>query len=256
MARYGLAGADAIRARVALEDAGLTNPRKRNIATSKLDAAHAALAKTFQRLCRACLPIAVRDHRVLARVDAAYCDRCAGSNNVRAVSDMVAACGRAGVTNVLFVGGSPSFRKEVERLVGDGLELRLVDGTRRITKSMAQRGIAWADVIVVCGATELAHKVSNLYTRDAAARRKLIVTSRRGIEAIAYDVARSDALAGRAMLETGFARISRQTTARRGMTFRSRRCFWIVFAVGRDAFRDLGSSDQEPRARIKDKNQG
>jgi len=31
------------------------------------------------------------------------------------------------------------------------------------------------------------------------------------------------------MLETGFARISRHTTARRSMTFRSRSWFWIVF---------------------------
>jgi hypothetical protein len=197
IARYGLAGPIAIRARATLEEAGLTNPRKRNIATSKLDAAHAALAKTFQRLCATCIPLAVHDHRVLARVDAPYCDRCGGSNNGRAVGDMVAACARAGITNVLFVGGSPSFRQEVERLVGDGLGLRLVDGTRRITKSMAQRDIAWAHVIVVCGATELAHKVSNLYTRDPVAREKLVVTSRRGIEAIADDVVRSNAVTSR-----------------------------------------------------------
>ena len=35
---------------------------------------------------------------------------------------------------------------------------------------------------------------------------------------------------GRSMLETGLLRISRQTTARRSMTFRSRMWFWIVFA--------------------------
>ena len=47
----------------------------------------------------------------------------------------------------------------------------------------------------MCGATELAHKVSTLYTRDPDARRKLVVTSRRGIEAIADDV-RRDGLDG------------------------------------------------------------
>ena len=31
------------------------------------------------------------------------------------------------------------------------------------------------------------------------------------------------------MLETGFLRISRQTTARRSMTLSRRRWFWIVF---------------------------
>jgi hypothetical protein len=197
IAGYGLAGADAVRARAALEEAGLTNPRKRNIATGKVEAAHAELARRFQRLCATCMPTAVRDDRVLARVDAARCERCAGSNNARAVDDMVAACARGGIRSALFVGGSPAFRQELERLVSGRLELRLVDGTRRVTKSTARRDIDRAGVIVVCGATELAHKVSVLYTRDPAARRKLVVTNRRGIEAIAEDVARSDAVTSR-----------------------------------------------------------
>jgi hypothetical protein len=197
IAAFGLSGPDADAGRAALEAAGLTNPRKVNISAGKVDAAQAVLADRFQRVCAACLPVVARDDRALARVDAACCERCAGSNNARAVRDMLAACRRAGVARIVFVGGSPSFRREIERLVGDGLDLRLVDGTRRRTRAEAQRDIAWADVVVVCGATELAHGVSELYTAALPARRKRVVTSRRGIEAIADDVARSDALARR-----------------------------------------------------------
>ena len=94
----------------------------------------------------------------------------------------------------MVVGGSPVTRQELARLVGADLELRLVDGTGGANRRMARRDIGWADVVVVLGATELAHSVSRLYTRDPEARRKLISTSRRGLEAIADDIARSDPL--------------------------------------------------------------
>jgi hypothetical protein len=45
--------------------------------------------------------------------------------------------------------------------------------------------VEWADVIVVAGTSELAHSVSQLYTRDPAARGKLVTARGRGIEAIA-----------------------------------------------------------------------
>ena len=109
---------------------------------------------------------------------------------------MIEACRAAGIGRLVVVGGSPSIRRELAETVGDSLELRLVDGTRTSNKRSAQADIAWADLIVVLGATQLAHRVSNLYTRDPAARKKLVTTSRRGIEAIADDVTRSDVVTG------------------------------------------------------------
>ena len=195
LADLGLAGAHAELARVTLEEAGLTNPRKRNISTAKLDRAQAALERRFQRLCPTCIGAASHDDRLLVRVESRNCERCGGSNNGRAVRELAAACSRAGIARIVFVGGSPSFRRELERLAGDTLELRLVDGTKRATRESARTDVAWADLVVVCGGTELAHKVSNLYTRDPAARRKLVQTRRRGIEAIADEVARSERVA-------------------------------------------------------------
>jgi hypothetical protein len=71
---------------------------------------------------------------------------------------------------------------------GAHLELRLVDGVERRTKAQARGDIGWADVVVVCGASELYHRVSELYTRDPLARAKLAVSTRRGVEAIANAV--------------------------------------------------------------------
>lgn len=60
------------------------------------------------------------------------------------------------------------------------LELRLVDGTERRTRPEAQRDLDWADLVVIAGSSELAHKVSNLYTR--AGDPTLVVTApRRGV---------------------------------------------------------------------------
>ncbi|HET7044537.1 MAG TPA: hypothetical protein VFI37_06785 [Gaiellaceae bacterium] len=192
---YGLSPADAALARAALEQARLTNPRKQAISLEKLERVQDVLAERLQLLCAACATAAASDHRPLLAVRPEHCERCAGSHNRRAVRELVAACAATGVRRLVFVGGSPSFRQELGRLVDGRLELRLVDGTRRATKAGAQQDIAWADVVVVCGATELSHKVSNLYTDEPAARRKLVQTRRRGIEAIADEVARSDAVA-------------------------------------------------------------
>jgi hypothetical protein len=195
--RAGLGGSARAAARAALEAAGLTNPRKQYIATTKVEAAEAAFSIRFQRVCATCEPFVAEDGPERVRVEGACCERCGGSNNGRAARAMVTACKLARLNRIVFVGGSPSFRQEIKRLVGRQLQLRLVDGTTRVTKASAQADIAWADAVVVCGATELAHKVSTLYTRDPAARRKLIVTSRRGIEAIADAVTRSDLIRDR-----------------------------------------------------------
>jgi hypothetical protein len=89
-------------------------------------------------------------------------------------------------------------RCQFDGLVNDRLELRLVDGTASTNGRAAQRDIDWADLVVVLGSTQLAHKVSTLYTDtgDPVARHKLVTTSRRGIEAIADEIARSDVVAG------------------------------------------------------------
>ena len=115
--------------------------------------------------------------------------RCGGSDNRRALTELVDACEAAGLRRLVVVGGSPSFRDDFGG-VGGRLELRLVDGTTRRTKQEAIRDVDWADVVVVLGTTQLAHKVSKLYTDEPAAKGKLVKTARRGVSAIAEEIAR------------------------------------------------------------------
>lgn len=216
-------------ARAALESAGLTNPRKTNISVEKRAAVVVEIDRIFRRLCVRCSADfeaggaageearakaagagtgaasgahpgsrsgAESDPRPVLRVAQPQCTNCGGSNNQRAVDELLAACERAGVRNVVFVGGSPAVRKELTALMGEALDLRLVEGTRSRTRAVADADIAWADLVVVLGTSELAHKVSLLYTDDPAARKKAITVRRRGVEAIAQAITGSDRVEG------------------------------------------------------------
>jgi len=189
LAGLGLEGEGARLGRAALERARLTNPRKRRISDAKLDAARAAVDAEIARLCRRCAEGPARESRPVFVVPAQACARCGGSANARAVDDLAAAAAAAGVRRIVLVGGSPDVRRELAQLQ-DRLELRLVDGTESRRKQEARRDVAWADVVAVAGSSELGHRVSELYTRDDAARGKLVVSSRRGVEAIVAEIVR------------------------------------------------------------------
>jgi hypothetical protein len=191
LTRLGLCGEIAGTARRLLEEARVTNPRKVRIAETKVDAARTVIDTGIQRLCHVCRTHVSRDGRPFVQVAPAACPKCTGSTNRRAVDSMVAACEQAGVRRLVFVGGSPSMRRDLEHLVSGRIELRLVDGTRTVDRATARRDVAWADLIIVLGSTQLAHKISTLYTRDREARRKLVTTRRRGIEAIAEEISMS-----------------------------------------------------------------
>lgn len=187
LASLGLVGDDAGMARVVLEQAGLTNPRKSRISTGKEAAVREAIDAEIARLCRRCAGTSDGEPRLVVIVSPESCARCAGSANARALDELAAAAAAAGVTRLVVVGGSPDVRRELSRLPAP-LEVRLVVGVDRRTGEQARRDVDWADVVVVCGSSELYHRVSNLYTREPAARGRLVVSSRRGVEAIAGEV--------------------------------------------------------------------
>ena len=182
----GLAGAAAERARAALEAAGITNSRKTRIADGKLERARAAIDERFGRFCAACAQRTDPDGREMVVVPAAACTRCGGSNTSRALTELLEECARADLRRLVVVGGSPDTRRELKALE-PSLEFRLVDGTERRTRAEAQRDLAWADLVVIGGSSELGHKVSNLYTRERSGT-PVITASRRGVEAIAAAV--------------------------------------------------------------------
>lgn len=187
LASLGLTGEDAMLGRTVLETAGLTNPRKTRISRDKESDVRRALDAEIARLCRRCAEAAAGEPRVLVTVAPELCARCGGSANARALDGLADAAAAAGVTRLVVVGGSPDVRRELKRLPAS-IQVRFVDGVERRTGEQAKGDVGWADVVVVCGGSELYHRVSNLYTREPAARGKLVVASRRGVEAIAAAV--------------------------------------------------------------------
>ncbi len=173
-------------ARAALEAAGLTNARKQRIAAPKLPLVKATLDQSCVLVCEraSCRDAAVASAKTIVAVaQATDCSVCGGSENRAAIDRAVDALARRGWRRVVVVGGSPGTHHDLADLVGDRFELRLVDGTERRTSREAKADLAWADLVIIWGGTELDHKVSKLYT-DARDPR-VVVCARRGIAALA-----------------------------------------------------------------------
>ncbi|MEW5737743.1 MAG: hypothetical protein AB1938_02395 [Myxococcota bacterium] len=173
-------------ARAALEEAGLTRPGKSRLSTEKLARAQATLSARFFLHCATpeCVSFAKASGKEPVRCEPkGTCQRCGGSDNQRAARDLLEACRLRGYSKLVIVGGSPSVREELLRLVGAAIELRLVDGTKARPIEQAKADLAWADVVLLWGSTELHHKVSNQYQDSAqgAARKKLVHVPKRGI---------------------------------------------------------------------------
>lgn len=189
----------------ALEQAGLSRPAKPAISASKRAAVAALLEERFVAVCsRGDCRAEAQEHddgRVaITAATAADCAFCGGSANARAVDDMVAALTRAGIRRLCVVGGSPGRRTILEALVGDRLELRLVDGTIARTRRQADADLAWADRVAIWGATQLDHDVSLLYSG-----KHVIQLARRGIGELAREVGLSVRLSPRARTADGRA---------------------------------------------------
>ncbi len=189
MAARGITLPDArARARVVLEEAGLTRPGKLRMSEPKLLKAAEVLDSRFFPVCAdgACLKVAQESGREPLRVEPrSHCARCGGSANRRAEVAFVESCRRHGIRRVVIVGGSPAVREELEEKLGDLIELRMVDGTERRTSDRARNDLDWADLVLVWGATELHHKVSGHYTHGGPAySHKVVHVVRRGVAAL------------------------------------------------------------------------
>jgi hypothetical protein len=175
-------------ARQSLEAAGITRAGKQRLSVEKLDRAEEMLRSLFFLHCASseCVSYATASGKtMLACEPRSTCMRCGGSSNQRAVTELLELLRAEQKGRVVIVGGSPPTRQELERLVGDSIELRLIDGTKGRPAELAKVDLLWADVVVLWGATELHHKVSNQYQDGAAAvpawKRKLVHVPKRGI---------------------------------------------------------------------------
>jgi hypothetical protein len=191
--------AAALRARAALEAAGLTRAGKQAFVASKLSAAQKTLDGALVRVCgNACLALdrEFTPRGAVAReavtVTKQSCQICFGSNNARAGLDVALTLARKGVRRVVLVGGSPGVWDGLQRaFAGADIELRTVNGTRSHTEKQAEANKLWAQLIVIWGSTELRHAVSEHYKTDVPERVRVITVSRRGVEALCMAIVES-----------------------------------------------------------------
>jgi hypothetical protein len=177
-------------ARSTLESVGLTVPGKQRISEEKLSRAEAALREVVFLHCPdpGCAAAAQGSGKEAFLTDRRErCAHCRGSDNQRAVHQFVAAAKKAGVSQVVIVGGSPSTREELERTLARELSVRLVDGTERRPIERAKADLEWGHLVLLWGASELHHKVSRQYA-DASPeqRRRQVHVPRRGISQLLH----------------------------------------------------------------------
>lgn len=128
------------------------------------DAARRLLDGRLALLCESpdCAP---PQGATVLRVEPARCDICGGSDIRRAAHGFTAACVAQGVVRVRVVGGSPSYRAQLEALFprGGPVQLMQTPGTTRVTLQRAKGHQRVDDLVIVWGATELDHATSNAY---------------------------------------------------------------------------------------------
>ncbi len=150
----------------------------------------AAPAPPVERRCAACMeaPVPTGVEVVLAE-GMVPCDHCGGSVNKREALALIEAFRARGLSRLLVVGGGPGTAEELTSLLGDAIELRIVDGESHRNAQQADSELAWADVVAIWGSTILPHKVSKLYTdKRVEYRGKLCTVTRRGAAALCKTV--------------------------------------------------------------------
>jgi hypothetical protein len=187
----GFAGPAAIRARAVLEEAGLTRPGKVRIALSKVEPAREVLSERLARLCGkpACADAA--QEREVVKVLASDCEACAGSRNKSAGRTAAQALRGQGVSRLLVLGGSPATQETLRSVLGEGFEVRCIDGTNGTRpQKRVWADLDWAQVLVIWGSTYLPHKVSMKYTGYRPLGLRVVQVGRRGVEAVCQELAR------------------------------------------------------------------
>lgn len=125
--------------------------------------------------------LAAGDSCVVIRVPAERCEITGGSDIQAGFHRFADACERVRARRVTIVGGSPAYRRQLQKLsakAGGRPHLNLVSGTQRRTRKRADADMRNSDLIIIWGATELDHSVTSVYT---SAPEKTVRVPHRGI---------------------------------------------------------------------------
>ena len=180
----GFEGASAELAFDRLQRSGLTRHGKIRIVEAKIEAVDRVLGAAFVRYCRkaGCQPAAV-ESRDPVLVSTEHCEICGGSDNRRAVEDMLVAMWRAGLTRLLVAGGSPRSRSDLKRLCQGRIELRFITEDTNPNSRTIGPLLDWSDIAALWLSTEISHKSTAVLRGN-----KVLKVSRRGVAALANAV--------------------------------------------------------------------
>ena len=173
-------------ARQIIETAGYTNPRKTNISVNKAELVQIYIKTNFRLVCSDGCDAASGKKRMKSslRVRTDKCEFCSGSNQNRLVAKMAKNLSDRGLSEILIVGGSIQSANTLNRLLKSSkINLKIVQGTKRINSKMAKLLCRNSDLVVIWGATQLDHTVSKVFNIAAEPGTKVPV-ARPGLKAL------------------------------------------------------------------------
>ena len=179
---------EATAARRRLEEARLTRPGKVRISSDKVGRVAECLNDQFALVCgRALCTASIPSNVQAVIVDDHDCRVCGGSDTRRACLRLRKALQAADrhQLRLMVVGGAPGTCAELTSLDLGPVTMRSIFGDRPHELGGVRADLAWADLLLVWSATELAHKVSVPYVAAAHAFGVPIITCpRRGVAAL------------------------------------------------------------------------
>ena len=174
-------------ARKIIETAGYTNPRKINIATDKARLIEAYVENNFRLVCSTACAAALdqKQMRPQLRVKAQKCEFCNGSKQNKLLAKMANDLSNNNLLEILVVGGSTQSANTLNRALKHcKINIKIVEGTKRTNLKTAKILCRSADVVVIWGATQLDHTVSQVFSAAADPAKKVPV-ARPGLNALA-----------------------------------------------------------------------
>lgn len=178
------------RAITALQDAGVisSRPNRTGIAVSKEALVREALQSIFLQHCRRgdCQREAEVSLKPLLLVDTAACHAAAHSPRNQRIADIARILQSRNMSNILVVGGTETYQRELLNISPDGLSWRFIDGKRVKDSRYYRSDKKWAHLIIIWASTPLDHKVSQHF--HACNDTRVVTAPGRGIEAMLQDV--------------------------------------------------------------------
>ena len=94
---------------------------------------------------------------------------------------------RTGVSRLVIVGGTSRAVSELRERMGPSVRLKLVDGTKRVSRAYAANVAASADLVVIWAPTPLHHSVSRNF-KAVTPKGKRMQIRRRGVASLIQEI--------------------------------------------------------------------